>query len=82
MVTWLGLCRLGAVPTLVNTALRGPALLHALETTSASQAVVDSSLTSALQLVVPELSALRTVVVAGDDLAARTQLAGLDVVGF
>ena len=82
VVTWLGLCRLGAVPTLVNTALRGPALVHALETTSARQAVVDSSLTSALQLVVPELSALRTVVVAGDDVAARTQLAGLDVVAF
>jgi crotonobetaine/carnitine-CoA ligase len=82
VVTWLGLCRLGAVPTLVNTALRGPALLHALETTSARQAVVDSSLSSALQLVVPELSALRTVVVAGDHVAARTQLAGLDVVAF
>ena len=82
VVTWLALCRLGAVPTLVNIALRGPALLHALETTSARQAVVDSSLTSAFQLIAPELSALRTVVVAGDDLAMRTQLAGLDVVAF
>lgn len=82
VVTWLGLCRLGAVATLVNTALRGPALVHALEVSSARQAVVDSSLTAALQLILPDLSTLRTVVMHGDHVVARTQLTGVDVVPF
>ncbi len=44
VVTWLALCRLGAVATLVNTALRGPALAHALDLTTAGLVVVDDSL--------------------------------------
>jgi crotonobetaine/carnitine-CoA ligase len=82
VVTWLALCRLGAVATLVNTALRGPALRHALELTSARQMVVHSSLTPSLEPVVPELSTLRTAVVVGDHLAASGYLPGFDVVPF
>src|SRR5262245_52671567 len=82
VVTWLALCRLGAVATLVNTALRGPALRHALELTSARQMVVHSSLTPWLEPVVPELSTLRTAVVVGDHPAASGYLPGFDVVPF
>ena len=74
VVTWLALCRLGAVAMLVNTALRGPALRHALEMTSARQMVVHSSLTPSLQPVVPELSTLRTAVMVGDHVEAGVHL--------
>jgi carnitine-CoA ligase len=82
VVTWLALCRLGAVATLVNTALRGPALRHALEMTSARLMVVHCSLTPSLQPVVAELPSLRTAVVVGDHVEAGVHLPGFDVVPF
>jgi len=54
VVTWLALCRLGAVATLVNTALRGPALVHALDLTTAGVLVTDESRLPSLAAVAGE----------------------------
>ena len=52
--------RLGAVPTLLNTAFRGPALTHALNLTGAELLVVDAALADSIgRSVADELGTLR-----------------------
>lgn len=82
VVTWLALCRLGAVATLVNTALRGPALAHALDLTTAGLVVVDDSLVPSLGPIVAEGTGLgRAVVVGATDCSrADLALAGVEVI--
>jgi crotonobetaine/carnitine-CoA ligase len=82
VVTWLALCRLGAVATLVNTALRGPALAHALDLTTAGLVVVDGSLVPSLGPIVAEGTGLHRAVVVGARDASRHELAqaGVEVV--
>ena len=41
-ITWLALCTLGAVSTLLNTEFRGPALVHALNLSGADTVVADA----------------------------------------
>jgi crotonobetaine/carnitine-CoA ligase len=62
VITWLGLCRLGAVATLVNTALRGPALAHALGLARSDLVVVDHELLPSLVPLVRETATRRLVV--------------------
>ena len=82
VVTWLALCRLGAVATLVNTALRGPALAHALDLTTAGLVVVDDSLVPSLAPIVAEGTGLDRAVVVGVTDASTEALtaAGVEVI--
>ena len=82
VVTWLALCRLGAVATLVNTALRGPALAHALDLTTAGLVVVHDSLVPSLDPIVAEGTDLARAVVVGGPDGSRRELAaaGVEVV--
>ena len=79
-LTWLALCRLGAVSCLVNTAFRGPALAHALGVTDAHTVVLHHSFAAQFAEVAGALPHLRRVVVVGD--LGRDALAGVDVVNW
>jgi crotonobetaine/carnitine-CoA ligase len=78
VVTWFALDRLGAVPTLLNTAFRGPALVHALDLTRADLLVVDATLSGPLRAVAHQLTGLRRAVVFGGE-AEPAELSPLEV---
>jgi crotonobetaine/carnitine-CoA ligase len=65
-LTWLALATLGAVSTLLNTAFRGPALVHALNISEADTAVVSADLVARIAEVADGLTHLRRLVVVGD----------------
>jgi crotonobetaine/carnitine-CoA ligase len=67
VLLWLGLGRLGAVFTALNTELTGDFLRHQIENSGARTAVFSPGLMPRLQAIAPELKTLRTVVVAGGD---------------
>ena len=69
VVVWFALCRLGAVATLVNTALRGAALGHALNLSGASTLVVDASLADAVAAI--DLPAVQRLVGRGEPGVGR-----------
>jgi crotonobetaine/carnitine-CoA ligase len=64
VVTWFALCRLGAVATLVNTALRGPALVHALDLTTSGVLVTDAGLLPSIDAVDGERATTQPAVLA------------------
>ncbi|MEN9645722.1 MAG: hypothetical protein RL238_2391 [Actinomycetota bacterium] len=64
-LTWLALCRLGAVACLVNTAFRGPALAHALGLTDAHTVVVHGSFAAQVAEVASSLPHLERAVHVG-----------------
>lgn len=66
VVSWFALCKLGAVTTMVNTAMRGPALAHALDLSRAEMAIVDASLLEPVRTVGLELTTTKRLVVLGD----------------
>jgi crotonobetaine/carnitine-CoA ligase len=68
VLTWLALCRLGAVACMVNTAFRGPALAHALGLTDAHTVVVHDAYVSQLEEVAHALPHLERVVVLGESV--------------
>ena len=76
-VTWLALCKLGAVSTLLNTEFRGPALLHALNLSGAGTVIADARYVPHLAEVAGELSHLRRLVVAGGGGAGVPALPGV-----
>ncbi|MGB8860866.1 MAG: AMP-binding protein [Ilumatobacteraceae bacterium] len=65
VITWLALCRLGAIACLLNTAFRGPALQHALCLTDAHTLVLHDSLVEAVSQVAADVTALQRVVHVG-----------------
>ena len=77
VVTWFALERLGAVATLVNHALRGPALAHAIQMTGAELVVASDATVAALGAVASELALVRTVVTCDDPSTAARHLPGL-----
>ncbi len=81
VASWFALCKLGAVATLINTAMRGPALIHAFNLSNAALAIVDRSLLGSLESVRSSLRHLTRVVVNGDGTAAD-QIAGLGATPF
>ena len=81
VASWFALCKLGAVATLINTAMRGPALIHAFNLSNATIAIVDRSLLEPLASVRSSLRHLMRVVVNGD-CSAADQLAGLEATPF
>ncbi|MCU1398836.1 MAG: hypothetical protein JWN62_1945 [Acidimicrobiales bacterium] len=70
VATWFALCKLGAVTTMVNTAMRGPALAHALDLSSSDIAIVDASLLEPLRSVGAEMTTINRLVVRGATAAA------------
>lgn len=64
-ITWLALCTLGAVSTLLNTGFRGPSLVHALNLSGAETVIADAELVPNLADVADQLVHLRRLVVAG-----------------
>jgi crotonobetaine/carnitine-CoA ligase len=65
-LTWLALATLGAVSTLLNTAFRGPSLIHALNLSSAETVVADTTLVPHIATVADQLVHLRQLIVVGD----------------
>ncbi len=78
VVSWFALCKLGAVATLINTAMRGPALVHTMNISEAEIAIVDESLLASIEPIRDQLAQLRRVVVTGESPEPVT-LAGLAV---
>ena len=79
-ITWLALCTLGAVSTLLNTEFRGPALIHALNLSGADTVVVQAQLVPNLASVLQDLSHVRRVIVAGPAADVGGQLPGVAVI--
>ena len=77
-VTWLALSTLGAVSTLLNTAFRGPSLVHALNLSAADTVVAEAGLVQHLADVAGELVHLRRLIVVGDAQAAA-EMPGVQV---
>ena len=81
VVCWFAVNLLGAVEVPVNTAHRGPSLVHVAENSGASVAIIDAGYAAALRDVFGELPGLGTVVLRGGTapLPCRTlTLADLD----
>jgi carnitine-CoA ligase len=81
VASWFALCKLGAVATLINTAMRGPGLVHALNLSNATIAIVDRSLLSALGPARESLHHLVKVVVT-DGSTPVDVIPRLHLVGF
>lgn len=77
-ITWLALSTLGAVSTLLNTAFRGPSLVHALNISGADTVIVAGDLVANIAAVADELVHVRRLIVVGDAGAAR--VGGLDLI--
>jgi carnitine-CoA ligase len=78
-ITWLALCTLGAVSTLLNTEFRGPALVHALNLSAADTVVTDARFVPHLAGVLEDLVHVRRVVVVGLTVDVARQLPGIEV---
>ncbi|TFV54615.1 ATP-dependent acyl-CoA ligase [Mycobacterium sp. PS03-16] len=65
IVCWFAVNVLGAVEVPVNTANRGPSLVHVANNSGAKVAIIDAPYASALRDVAGELNGLRTVAVRG-----------------
>ncbi|MEZ5274375.1 MAG: class I adenylate-forming enzyme family protein [Ilumatobacteraceae bacterium] len=61
-LTWLALCRLGAVACLVNTSFKGPALHHALAVAAPVTVVVHDAFAAAVDAVAADLPTLQRLV--------------------
>jgi len=64
-ITWLALCALGSVSTLLNTEFRGPSLVHALNLSGAHTVVADARFVPHLAEVAGDLHHLERLVVNG-----------------
>ncbi len=81
VASWFALCKLGAVATLINTAMRGPALIHAFNLSNATIAIVDQSLLGTLESVRSSLRHLARLVVTGDG-TATSEISLLETTAF
>ena len=80
-VTWLALCTLGAVSTLLNTEFRGPSLIHALNLSGAETVIADARYVAHLAEVAEALQHVRRVVVAGAT-EVEHELPGIEVIDY
>lgn len=62
---WFALAKLGAVTTMINTAMRGPALAHALELSRSDISIVNESFLPLIAEVADELPTIERLVVHG-----------------
>lgn len=72
-ITWLALCTLGAVSTLLNTEFRGQSLVHALNLSGAETVVADAKLVPHLAAIAEQLVHLRRLVLVGGTLGDTAQ---------
>jgi crotonobetaine/carnitine-CoA ligase len=72
VVSCFALCKLGAVATLINTAMRGPALIHAINLSEAEIAIVDESLLVSIEPIRDQLVHLQRLVVTSGSEAGAT----------
>ena len=79
-ITWLALCKFGAVSTLLNTEFRGPSLVHVLNLSGGETVVVDAALVPHLVDVADQLVHLRRLVVVDAAGHAGRRLPGVQVV--
>ncbi len=77
-ITWLALCTLGAVSTLLNTEFRGPSLVHALNLSGAETVVADAELVPHLAEVADHLVHLRRLVVVGGEGRPLSDIPGVE----
>ena len=77
-ITWLALATLGAVSTLLNTAFRGPSLMHTLNLSGAETVVADAALVPHIAAVADQLVHVRRLIVAG--APSLPEVAGMEVV--
>ena len=66
VAVWFALAKLGAVTTMINTAMRGPALAHALELSGSDLAIVDESFLPVIAEIADEVPTIGRLVVRGD----------------
>jgi crotonobetaine/carnitine-CoA ligase len=78
-ITWLALCTLGAVSTLLNTEFRGPALVHALNLSGAETVVADAAFVPHLAEIAEHLVHLRRLVVADGAGRAAPDVPGVEI---
>lgn len=81
VVSWFALCKLGAVATMVNTAMRGPALAQALELTRSDTMIIDASLLDSVRAISGELTHVTRLAVLGE-VHLETGKAGFQIVPF
>jgi carnitine-CoA ligase len=81
VVTWLALCRIGALEVPINTGFRGAALEHALRLTSARTLILDSEHVPAVSAVLGNVPQLRHVILRGDH-TTQSALRGVAVTAF
>lgn len=81
VLSWFALCELGAVTTLINTAMRGPALAHAINLGQGEIAIVDESLIPSIEAIREQLKHLRRIVIIGAPLSEAT-IEGFEIVRF
>jgi len=55
IVAWMAISKVGAVATFINTAMRGPALTHAINLSNADVAIIDDSLRHLIEPIATEL---------------------------
>lgn len=66
VISWFALCKLGAVCTMINTAMRGPALAHALNLSQSDLVIVDAALLDTVRAVTADLTTITRYVVLGE----------------
>jgi crotonobetaine/carnitine-CoA ligase len=75
--------KLGAVEVAINTAFRGPGLVHVVNLTEVRLLITEDKFVEPIAAVLPELARLRMVVLVDAEPAARrAQLPGFDLVAF
>ena len=81
VIAWFALCKLGAVTTMINTAMRGPALAHALDLSGSEILIVEASLLEPVHDVRADLATTRRLIVLGDT-GARSADESFELVPF
>ena len=81
-ITWLALCTLGAVSTLLNTAFRGPSLAHALNLSGAETVITDSRFVENVAAISEDLGHLRRLVVLRAADQPLPALPGIEVIDY
>ncbi len=62
---WFGLSRIGAIQLPLNTAYKGPQLLHSLRRAPVSVVVVEDALLPELEAIIDQIAAIKTLIVLG-----------------
>ncbi len=81
-ITWLALCTVGAVSTLLNTEFRGSSLAHALNLSGAETVIVDARFVASVAAISGDLVHLRRLVVVRGAGPSLPVLPGVEVIDY